>query len=173
MQVTWAPPQSSMLTWLQETERAKALAILLVIHFHPATQDRSRLRQCLSVFFPTYAMASSSNKHDIAGAFRRAARGTLRAGPLKKSPAPQLMRYMLHLLHLTPASKDDTPDADADVSAAEQHPGSRYAFSSLALVDILLRLNTLLCEHAVCQMTSFNPYHSCIAVNRGAAVGML
>ena len=104
---------------MQEAERAKALAILLVLHFHPATQHRSRLRQCLSVFFPAYAMASSSNRHDIARAFRRAARGALRAGLLKKSPAPQLMRYMLHLLHTTPAGKHDAVEADADEDAAD------------------------------------------------------
>ena len=64
-------------------------------------------------------MASSMNKHDIARAFRRAARGALRAGPLKKSPAPQLMRYMLHLLHLTPASKDEAVESDADMDVAD------------------------------------------------------
>lgn len=119
---------SSLDMSLQEAERAKALAVLLVMHFHPATQNRPRLRQCLSVFFPTFAMASAANKHDIARAFRRAARGALRAGPLKKSPAPQLMRYMLHLLHLTSTTQQTTrADVDEDAAESAQQQGSRYS----------------------------------------------
>jgi len=88
-------------TWLcwemQEAEIARALAVLFVAHFDPATQDKPRLRQCLSVFFPAYAAASSSHQHHIAKAFRRAARGALGVAPIKKAPAPQLMRYMLQV----------------------------------------------------------------------------
>ena len=85
----------------QEAEIAKALAVLLVAHFDPATLNRPRLRQCLSVFFPAYAAASSSHQHDLARAFRRAARGALGVAPIKKAPAPQLMRYMLQVIHQT------------------------------------------------------------------------
>lgn len=85
----------------QEAEIAKALAVLLVAHFDPATLDRPRLRQCLSVFFPAYAAASSLHQHHLARAFRRAARGALCVAPVKKAPAPQLMRYMLQVTHLT------------------------------------------------------------------------
>ncbi len=84
------------LCWeMQDAEIARALAVLFVAHFDPATQDKPRLRQCLSVFFPAYAAASSSHQHHIARAFRRAARGALGVAPIKKAPAPQLMRYML------------------------------------------------------------------------------
>ena len=86
---------------MQEAEIAKALAVLFVVHFDPATQDISKLRQCLSVFFPTYAVASSSHQHYIAKAFRRAARGALGVATVKKSPAPQLMRYMLQVAAIT------------------------------------------------------------------------
>ena len=123
---------------LQEAERAKALGTLLVIHFHSATQDKTRLRQCLSVFFPAYAMASSSNKHDIARAFRRAARGALRAGPLKKSPAPQLMRYMLHLLHLAPAGKAEEADTDAADSQQEFARSACHLAHGLCLVHVVV-----------------------------------
>ncbi len=89
------------MTWLcsqmQDAEIARALAVLFVAHFDPATQDKPRLRQCLSVFFPAYAAASSSHQHHIARAFRRAARGALGVAPIKKAPAPQLMRYMLQV----------------------------------------------------------------------------
>ena len=85
----------------QEAEIAKALAVLLVAHFDPATQNRPRLRQCFSVFFPAYAAASTSHQHHLARAFRRAARGALGMAPVKKAPAPQVMRYMLQVLHLT------------------------------------------------------------------------
>ena len=81
----------------QEAETARALAVLFVSHFDPATQDKPRLRQCLSVFFPAYAAASSSHQHHIARAFRRAARGALGVAPVKKALAPQLMRYMLQV----------------------------------------------------------------------------
>ena len=88
---------------MQEAEIAKALAVLFVAHFDPATQANTKLRQCLSVFFPAYAAASSSHQLHIARAFRRAARGALGVAPVKKSPAPQLMRYMLQVscLHYT------------------------------------------------------------------------
>ena len=82
---------------MQDAEIARALAVLFVAHFDPATQDKPRLRQCLSVFFPAYAAASSSHQHHIARAFRRAARGALGVAPIKKAPAPQLMRYMLQV----------------------------------------------------------------------------
>ena len=90
-----------IMTWLcwqlQDAAIARALAVLFVAHFDPATQDKPRLRQCLSVFFPAYAAASSSHQHHIARAFRRAARGALGVAPIKKAPAPQLMRYMLQV----------------------------------------------------------------------------
>ena len=73
--------------------------MLLVAHFDPATQDKPRLRQCLSVFFPAYATAAASHQHHIARAFRRAARGALGVAPVKKAPAPQVMRYMLQVSH--------------------------------------------------------------------------
>ena len=85
----------------QEAEIAKVLAVLLVAHFDPATLHRPRLRQCLSVFFPAYAAASSLHQHHLARAFRRAARGVLGVAPVKKAPAPQIMRYMLQVTHLT------------------------------------------------------------------------
>ena len=81
----------------QEAEIARALAVLLVAHFDPATQCKPQLRQCLSVFLPAYAAASASHQHYIARAFRRAARGALGVAPVKKAPAPQLMRYMLQV----------------------------------------------------------------------------
>lgn len=93
---------------LQEAEIARALAVLVVAHFDPATQDRPRLRQCLSVFFPAYAGSSSVYQHHIARAFRRAARGALAVGPIRKAPAPQVMRYMLQVACLSscPCSKN-------------------------------------------------------------------
>ena len=81
----------------QEAEIARALAVLLVAHFDPATQDRPKLRQCLSVFFPTYAAASCMHRHHIARAFRRAARGALGVAPVKKAPVAQVMRFMLQV----------------------------------------------------------------------------
>ena len=82
---------------LQEAEIARALADLLVTHFDPTTHSKPRLRQCLSVFFPAYAAASSSHQQHLARAFRRAARGALGVAPGKKAPAPQVMRYMLQV----------------------------------------------------------------------------
>ncbi|DBA76941.1 TPA: hypothetical protein ACH3X1_009536 [Trebouxia sp. C0004] len=96
---------SSSSKGLQEAEIARALAVLFVAHFDPATQDKPRLRQCLSVFFPAYAAASSSHQHHIARAFRRGARGALGVAPIKKAPAPQLMRYMLQLLQTEAGSE--------------------------------------------------------------------
>ena len=93
---------------LQEAEIAKALAVLFVAHFDPATEDKPRLRQCLSVFFPTYAATSSSHQHHISRAFRRAARGALGVAPIKKAPAPQLMRYMLQVRTTHQPSDDHT-----------------------------------------------------------------
>lgn len=89
-----------MVLALQEAEIAKALAVLLVAHFDPATHDKPRLRQCLSVFFPAYAAASSLHQHHLARAFRRAARGALGVAAGKKAPAPQVMRYMLQVIYL-------------------------------------------------------------------------
>lgn len=93
----------------QEAEIARALAVLLVAQFDPATQSRPRLRQCLSVFFPAYAAASSLHQHHLARAFRRAARGALGVAPPKKAPAPQVMRYMLQVIYLTVT---DAPSRD-------------------------------------------------------------
>lgn len=104
---------------MQDAEIARALAVLFVAHFDPATQDNPRLRQCLSVFFPAYAAASSSHQHHIARAFRRAAREVLGVAPIKKAPAPQLMRYMLQ------------------VSTASQHRHT-VSISHLLLTSVLL-----------------------------------
>ncbi|KAL3162049.1 hypothetical protein ABBQ38_009115 [Trebouxia sp. C0009 RCD-2024] len=102
---------SSSSMGLQEAEIAKALAVLLVAHFDPATHDKPRLRQCLSVFFPAYAAASSLHQHHLARAFRRAARGALGVAAGKKAPAPQVMRYMLQLLQTVPAGTPSEEDA--------------------------------------------------------------
>ena len=57
------------------------------------------------------------------------------AGPLKKSPAPQIMRYMLQLLQTAPAGRttpqEDNAETDTADSAAQQSTG--YATHCIAL----------------------------------------
>jgi hypothetical protein len=81
----------------------RALALLLQLQFHPATEAASQLCQCLSVFFDAFAAACEANRLQLAAACLPAARQSLHVAVTKKHPAPLLVKYVLQLLAHTEA----------------------------------------------------------------------
>ncbi|KAK9811687.1 hypothetical protein WJX72_008386 [[Myrmecia] bisecta] len=114
------PPADAAATkGLEQSDAVKVLSRLLVAYFDPATERAAHLRQCLSVFFHTFAAFSARNQRCLALAFLPAARLALSCGPAKKSPAPLLMRFMLQLLQTPLRSTGDATDDDSNGQLAE------------------------------------------------------
>ena len=82
------------------TLRLQVLAQLLVAHFDPQTERASRLRQCLTVFFPAYAGAGADKQQLLGRAMLPAVHQTLASSGKGKSPAPALLRFALQLLQV-------------------------------------------------------------------------
>jgi hypothetical protein len=78
----------------------RALALLLQLQFHPATEAAMELRQCLSVFFDVFTAASGEFRLQLVAAVLPAARQALHVVS-KKNPAALLVKYVLQLLQAT------------------------------------------------------------------------
>jgi hypothetical protein len=78
----------------------RALALLLQLQFHPATEAAVELRQCLSVFFDVFTAASGEFRLQLVAALLPAARQALHV-VCKKNPAALLVKYVLQLLQAT------------------------------------------------------------------------
>lgn len=81
----------------------RALSLLLLLNFHPATEQALRLRQCLSVFFEIFARSSADLRSQLAGAALPAARAVHAFGgagrvAAARQPAPMVLRFVLQLL---------------------------------------------------------------------------
>eukprot|EP00775_Hariotina_reticulata_P011494 gene11494-11637_t len=97
------PPDSQQ---LQVRLLRNALSLLLQLHFHPATEQALRLRQCLSVFLDVFAGAAEP-RLQLAAACLPAARAALHMCNSKKNSAALLVKQVLQLLQ---ASQDDRTD---------------------------------------------------------------
>lgn len=74
---------------------------LLVLACDSSRASAAKTQQCLAVFFRAYAPLSASVQRRLAAAALPAARRALAAGPsAAKSPAPQLLKYVLSLLQV-------------------------------------------------------------------------
>ncbi|KAI8610069.1 nuclear condensing complex subunit [Chytriomyces sp. MP71] len=63
--LTLAVEGATKLMMMRVLADAEILEALLVLYFHPQTKNEFRLRQCLTCFFPMYALSSSENQMRI------------------------------------------------------------------------------------------------------------
>lgn len=114
-------------TALEDSEVLRLLAHLLLLQFAPATEPAARLRQCLTVFFESFAGLSGMSQQYLATALLPAARcavaddiaagrRTAAASPL----APQVVRFALQLLQVSTAA-----GRGADINASALAPRRR------------------------------------------------
>lgn len=97
----------------------RALALLLQLQFHPATEAASQLCQCLSVFFEVFAAAAEANRLQLAAACLPAGRQCLHV-VAKKHPAPLLVKYVLQLLQQAQLREAAAAAEEAEGSGAVQ-----------------------------------------------------
>ncbi|KAJ3283881.1 hypothetical protein HDU79_008709 [Rhizoclosmatium sp. JEL0117] len=64
--LTLAAEGATKLLMMKFIENEQILEALLVLYFHPHTAGQHRLRQCLSCFFPMYALSSAENQEILA-----------------------------------------------------------------------------------------------------------
>lgn len=100
------------------------LSRLLIAHHNPSTEDDDQLRQCLSVFFPTFAQFSSENRLGLEESFKQTC-DLLFAAPSKSSLSTiSVVKVAQFVLHLTnPANAGKSPrniSADVIGRSAEQ-----------------------------------------------------
>lgn len=82
------------------TPRAKLLSRMLIAHHNPTTEDDDMLRQCLSVFFPAFAMSSPHNRLGLEDAFLPTCQTLMKApltSPLSVISVVQVAQFILHL----------------------------------------------------------------------------
>ncbi|KAJ3012242.1 UNVERIFIED_CONTAM: hypothetical protein HDU68_001305 [Siphonaria sp. JEL0065] len=60
--LTLAAEGATKLMMMKFIVNGQILEALLVLYFHPSTVNQHRLRQCLTCFFPMYALSSSENQ---------------------------------------------------------------------------------------------------------------
>lgn len=85
---------------LTDEECRLILAELLMVHCHPATEQLSQARQCLTVLFEVYMAMDALHKRQLAGVFLQVARRAAALGGGRKSAAPQVIKYMSQLMQL-------------------------------------------------------------------------
>ena len=91
-----------------------ALQCLLVLLFHPSTEEDTKLRQCLAVFFPQFALSSAANQKMICSIALPLLRALIHPGdpesPLLTVPLEPVVSFLAYLL--TKARQDDEEDED-------------------------------------------------------------
>eukprot|EP00884_Botryococcus_braunii_P003519 jgi/Botrbrau1/13168/Bobra.242_1s0005.1 len=94
---------------LEEPAAIQVLGRLLAVFCDPATQEAAHARQCLSVFFPTYARVGPLQRRLLASAALPGARRSLGTSHAKAAAnATQLLKYVLHVLQ---DSEQEDPQA--------------------------------------------------------------
>lgn len=86
------------------------LTSLLVAFFHPMSEGWDRMRQCLTVFFDTYARGGEKHIRNLADALLPAARQLLQVNS-RKNPAPLLIKYLLQLITTSSTGEAGTPSS--------------------------------------------------------------
>jgi hypothetical protein len=104
----------------------RALALLLQLQFHPATEAAMELRQCLSVFFDVFTAASGEFRLQLVAAALPAARQALHVVS-KKNPAALLVKYVLQLLQATDNGGEEQQQMPAGESSSSVYTGSNPA----------------------------------------------
>uniref|UniRef100_A0A383VSX8 Nuclear condensin complex subunit 3 C-terminal domain-containing protein n=1 Tax=Tetradesmus obliquus TaxID=3088 RepID=A0A383VSX8_TETOB len=135
----------------------RALALLLQLQFHPATEAAIELRQCLSVFFDVFTAANAEFRLQLVAAVMPAARQALHV-VCKKNPAALLVKYVLQLLQAT-----DSGDAEQQQATAGAVPtllGDSYDSLALQLLGEVEAGAPLLA--AKVQPAKFKPYLSAV-----------
>lgn len=88
----------------------RALSLLLLLQFHPATEGADRLRQCLPVFFDAFASGAgptaAAHRLQLVTAVLPAAQQALVLA-CKKQPAPLLIKFVMQLLQAGAALSAD------------------------------------------------------------------
>ena len=97
-----------------DAQAVRALSQLLLLQQEVDEHAHPRLAQCLTVFFPTYAAASSAHKRRIAAAAPLVLRDAARRKFL-----PRLAAFMAQLMHVptSAAGGSDALDASPDLGA--------------------------------------------------------
>jgi len=96
---------------------------LLFLYFSPATEGDDRLRQVLSVFFPTFAAASPENRDRSEGVFMTALRHVVhapKASPLSKVNAHSFGLFVLSLVEGDGKEEDEADKENPTLTARDR-----------------------------------------------------
>ncbi|KAF6263324.1 nuclear condensing complex subunit [Scenedesmus sp. NREL 46B-D3] len=140
----------------------RALALLLQLQFHPATEAATELRQCLSVFFNVFTAASGEFRLQLVAAVLPAARQALHV-VCKKNPAALLVKYVLQLLQATEGDESQQQQQQQHLmfaGAASSLLGDSYDSLALQLLGEAEAGSTLVA--AKVQPAKFKPYLSAV-----------
>lgn len=120
---------------------------LLIAYHNPSTEDDTRLRQCLSVFFNAYAMLSSANRQVLESAMLPTLKvfdDAPSSSPLSTVSTVQVGQFVLHLVGL--GEKDE-------MVVLEMH--ARIAEESLNLIlDIIDDENSIVAVRSYAKLLS-------------------
>eukprot|EP00178_Gracilaria_changii_P026380 TRINITY_DN811_c0_g1_i1.p1 TRINITY_DN811_c0_g1~~TRINITY_DN811_c0_g1_i1.p1 ORF type:complete len:948 (-),score=149.11 TRINITY_DN811_c0_g1_i1:5471-8314(-) len=108
---TIAAQGTSRLLFLRRVSpTAKLLSRMLIVYHNPVTEDDHLLRQSLSLFFPSFCMASAINRIVLEDAFKPTCEVLLSApesSPLATVDVVQVAQFILHLTNPAVASKGE------------------------------------------------------------------
>lgn len=141
---------------------------LILLFYNPATEEDSKSRQCLSIFFPTFAFSSHTRREVIEDSILSILRRVLYAPPsslLRKVSATSVAQFLLYLTDATniksntskenentKSRKSQTNEEEEDQLDEEKctkHATSSIEYKDSASALFHLRIGLLLCQEVL------------------------
>lgn len=145
------------------------LTRMLIAHHNPTTEDDDQLRQCLSVFFPAFAISSPANRLGLEDSFKQTCRILTSApskSPLSTISVVQVAQFILHLTNPASVPKKQNATLSEDVGRSADQTHERLAEVVLnEIIDATESDETEICRTYGRILSSFR--FSCTADNQG------